>query len=333
MADLTTSLCRKLGITKPILQAPIAVSTKLAVAVSQAGGLGILPITWRPTDSVKKALPRMQAATERPFGVNLVLSLMEAEQHANLDVALEAGVPVISTFWGDPAPLVQRIHDAGALVMHTVGSADEARRVVDAGVDIVVAQGVEAGGHVWGKVATMVLTPAVVDAVPDTPVVAAGGIADGRGLAAVMALGAEAAWVGTRLLLAAENDAHPAYRQKVAEARETDTVLSEVFDGGWETAPHRCLYNETLRAWHAAGEPAPGSRPGEGEIVGHGADGTPIHRYSLENPDAGANGDVTAMALYAGQSAGLVRREASAADIIDGMVDDAAAILKRLGSG
>jgi NAD(P)H-dependent flavin oxidoreductase YrpB (nitropropane dioxygenase family) len=333
VADLTTSLCRKLGITKPILQAPIAASTKLAVAVSQAGGLGILPITWRPTDSLKKALPRMQAATKRPFGVNLVLSLMEAEQHANLDVALEAGVPVISTFWGDPAPLVQRIHGAGALVMHTVGSADEARCVVDAGVDIVVAQGVEAGGHVWGKVATMVLTPAVVDAVPGTPLVAAGGIADGRGLAAVLSLGAEAAWVGTRLLLAAENDAHPAYRQKVAEARETDTVLSEVFDGGWETAPHRCLDNETLRAWHEAGEPAPGSRPGEGEVVGHGADGTPIHRYSLENPDAGATGDVTAMALYAGQSAGLVRQEASAADIIDGMVDDASAILKRLGSG
>lgn len=332
MSELTTPLCRKLGITKPVLQAPIAASTALAVAVSQAGGLGILPITWRPTDSLKKALARMQAATDRPFAVNLVLSLMEAEQHANLDVALDAGVPVISTFWGDPAPLVPRIHDAGSLVMHTVGSAEEARRVVDAGVDIVVAQGVEAGGHVWGKVATMVLTPAVVDAVPGTPVVAAGGIADGRGLAAVLALGAEAAWVGTRLLLAEENDAHPAYRARVAGARETDTVLSEVFDGGWETAPHRCLDNETLQAWRAAGEPEPGRRPGEGDVVGHGADGTPIHRYSLENPDAGATGDVTAMALYAGQSAGLVREGASAADIIDGMVDDAAAILKRLGS-
>jgi NAD(P)H-dependent flavin oxidoreductase YrpB (nitropropane dioxygenase family) len=333
VADLTTPLCRKLGITKPILQAPIAASTKLAIAVSQAGGLGILPITWRPTDSLKKALSRMQAVTDKPFGVNLVISLMEAEQHANLDAALEAGVPVISTFWGDPAPLVERIHDAGALVMHTVGSGEEARKAVDAGVDIMVAQGVEAGGHVWGKVATMVLTPAVVDAVPGTPVVAAGGIADGRGLAAVMALGAEAAWVGTRLLLAAENDAHPAYRAKVVEALETDTVLSEVFDGGWEAASHRCLDNDTLQAWHAAGEPAPGSRPGEGEIVGQDAAGTPVHRYSLENPDAGMTGDVTAMALYAGQSAGLVRQEAAAADIIDGMVDDAAAILKRLGSG
>ena len=330
---MTTPLCRKLGITKPIIQAPIAASTKLAVAVSQAGGLGILPITWRPIDSLGSALVTMQAATDKPFGVNLVLSLMKAEQHANLEVALAAGVPVISTFWGDPAPLVQHIHDAGSLVMHTVGSAEEARRVVYAGVDIVVAQGVEAGGHVWGKVATMALTPAVVDAVPGTPVVAAGGIADGRGLAAVMALGAEAAWVGTRLLLAAENDAHPAYRAKVAEARETDTVLSEVFDGGWETAPHRCLDNETLQAWRAAGEPAPGSRPGEGEVTGQSGDGTPIHRYSLENPDAATTGDITAMALYAGQSAGLVHQEASAALIIDGMVDEAAAILKRLGSG
>jgi len=333
VTDMTTPLCRKLGITKPIIQAPIAASTKLAVAVSQAGGLGILPITWRPIDSLGSALVTMQAATDKPFGVNLVLSLMKAEQHANLEVALAAGVPVISTFWGDPAPLVQHIHDAGSLVMHTVGSAEEARRVVDAGVDIVVAQGVEAGGHVWGKVATMALTPAVVDAVPGTPVVAAGGIADGRGLAAVMALGAEAAWVGTRLLLAAENDAHPAYRAKVAEARETDTVLSEVFDGGWETAPHRCLDNETLQAWRAAGEPAPGSRPGEGEVTGQSGDGTPIHRYSLENPDAATTGDITAMALYAGQSAGLVHQEASAALIIDGMVDEAAAILKRLGSG
>ena len=111
---------------------------------------------------------------------------------------------MVSTFWADPAPVIARIHDAGALSFHTVGSAEEARRVVDLGVDAVVAQGVEAGGHVWGQVGTLVLTPAVVDAVPETPVIAAGGIADGRGLAAILALGAQAAWVGTRLLLARE---------------------------------------------------------------------------------------------------------------------------------
>jgi NAD(P)H-dependent flavin oxidoreductase YrpB (nitropropane dioxygenase family) len=290
----------------------------------------MIPVTWIGADDLRNTIGDVRRQTDRPFGVNVVLSLMEDQQHANLDVALETGVPVVSTFWGDPTPLIERIHNAGAIAMHTVGSAEEARRVVDVGVDVVVAQGVEAGGHVRGKVATMVLTPAVVDAVPDAHVIAAGGIADGRGLAAALALGAGAVWIGTRLLLSQEGVAHPAYRERVKAARETDTVLSSVFDIGWPDAPHRCLTNDTLEAWNAAGEPQPGHRPNEDEVVAYDRSGAPIPRYSMEDPVDGMTGNVTSMAMYAGQSAGLVHQEAPVAVILDGMVAEAGAILKRL---
>ena len=333
MPNLATALCRMLGIAVPILQAPISASPDLTIAVSEAGGLGMMPITWMDSGTLGRVIAAIREGTEQPFGANLVISLMEDTQQANLDLVLEAGVPVISTFYGDPTPLIPRIHDAGALAIHTVGSAEEARRVVDQGIDIVVTQGVEAGGHVWGSVSTMVLVPAVVEAVPDTPVVAAGGIADGRGLAAVLALGAQAVWIGSRLLVARESDAHAAYRERILAARETDTVLSEVFDGGWPQAPHRCLLNDTLEAWRQAGEPPPGQRPNECQVIAHDRSGAPIERYRVENPQTGTSGAVTSMALYAGQSAGLVRSEAPVAEIMAAMVDEAGSILARLGTG
>ncbi len=160
-------------------------------------------------------------------------------------------------------------HEGGAIVLHTVGDVAEARRAVDAGVDVIVAQGWEAGGHVRGEVATMALVPAVVDAVAPIPVVAAGGIGDGRGLAAVLMLGASAGWLGTRFVMSAEAPALPPYRDRLAAADATSTVYSSVFDGGWPDAPHRTLRNSTIEMWEAAGRPPPGERPGEGETIGN----------------------------------------------------------------
>jgi NAD(P)H-dependent flavin oxidoreductase YrpB (nitropropane dioxygenase family) len=220
MTNLTTPLCQLLGINRPIVQAPVTASPAVIAAVSNAGGLGVLQATWLGRKGTAKSLAAIQSRTDRPFAANYVISLMD---DGDLDLALDAGVPVISTFWGDPAPLVPRIHAAGALALHTVGSAEEARRAVDAGVDVVVAQGLEAGGHVWGQVSTLTLVPAVVDAVPDAHVIAAGGIADGRGLAAVLALGAGAAWVGTRFVMCEETRLQPDHRVRLLAARETDT--------------------------------------------------------------------------------------------------------------
>ena len=330
MPKLTTPLCHRLDITLPIIQAPISESPEFVAAASNRGGLGMIRATWLDIEELRDTISEVRGLTDKPFGVNFVLSLTEAQGHANLDAALELGVPVISTVWADPGPVIARIHDAGALSFHTVGSAEEARRVVDLGVDAVVAQGVEAGGHVWGQVGTLVLTPAVVDAVPDTPVIAAGGIADGRGLAAVLALGAQAAWVGTRFLLARECESHPLYRERLVAARETDTVHTTLFDGGWPDAPVRCLSNETLETWTAAGRPGPGARPNEGEIVGHLKTGEPVLRYAIDEPTADMTGDVLAMVLYAGQGVGLTNEDQPVAEILEEMAAQASEILARL---
>ncbi len=329
MIRFHTSFCRRVGIDLPIVQAPIGGVTTpaLAAAVSEAGGLGTLSITWREPDALRAVLRETRARTGKPFAVNLVLAWDPEER---LEIALEEGAPVVSFFWGDPAPWVDRVHAAGGLVLHTVASAEEARRAADVGVDAVVAQGWEAGGHVWGQVATLALTPRVVDAVSPLPVVAAGGIADGRGLAAVLALGASAAWMGTRFLLAEEAAAHPVYRECIRQAGETDTVYSALFDGGWPNSPMRTLRNATWDSWRAAGEPAPGVRPGEGEIVARGEDGRDIARYDSDAPLVGAGGDVAAMALYAGQSVGLARRVQPAAEIVREVATEAAAALSEV---
>ena len=311
---MRTPVCELLGIEQPIVQAPMggAAVPALAAAVSNAGALGTVALTW--VADVGAVVRATAALTERPFGGNLVL---ESDQHRRLDEALEAGLRVVSLTWGDPTPYVERVHDAGGLLMHTVSSADEARRAAASGVDVIVAQGWEAGGHVRGTVATLPLVPAVVDAVAPTPVIAAGGIGDARGVAAVLALGAQGAWLGTRFLLADEAPVHAEYRRRLIESAETDPQwYANLYDGGWPNAPHRALRNSTAEAWEAAGRPTSGTRPGEGEEVARLASGEPLVRYSSAMALAGATGDVGALSLWAGQSVGVVTRTQPAAEIV-----------------
>jgi NAD(P)H-dependent flavin oxidoreductase YrpB (nitropropane dioxygenase family) len=206
-------------------------------------------------------------------------------------------------------------------VLHTVGSAEEARRAVDRGVDVIVAQGWEAGGHVRSQVATLPLVPAVVDAVAPVPVIAAGGIGDARGVAAVFALGAQAAWLGTRFLLAEEMPTHPDYRRRLMDAAESDAQwYANLYEVGWPDAPHRVLRNSTTEAWENAGEPPPGSRPGEGDIIAHFGSGEAILRYEPGAPMIGTTGEIEALSMFAGQSVGLVKQLQPAADIVAELV-------------
>jgi nitronate monooxygenase len=244
--------------------------------------------------------------------VNLIL---EWEQHERVAACIASEAGVVSFFWGDPAPYVDAVHEAGGLVVHTVGSAEEARRVVDAGVDVVVAQGVEAGGHVWGEIATMPLVPAVVDAV-DVPVLATGGIADGRGLASALALGASGAWIGTRFVASAESAAHDRYKDEVVGSESEDAVLVTLFDAEWPNAKHRVLRTEAVRTWERAGRPGSGERPGEGESIGTTEEGFPLMRYSAMLPANGVTGDLESLAFYAGQSGGLIGEVKPAGDIV-----------------
>jgi NAD(P)H-dependent flavin oxidoreductase YrpB (nitropropane dioxygenase family) len=162
----------------------------------------------------------------------------------------------------------------------------------------------------------LALVPAVVDAVAPTPVVAAGGIADGRGIAAVLALGASGAWLGTRFVASTEAVAHHAYKQRLLAAGVEDTFYSTLFDVGWENAPHRFLRNSTYDFWEKAGCPPSGKRPNEGEVIAHKSDGTPVPRYSSSMPLATMQGEVEGLVHYAGQSVGLVNDIKPAAEIV-----------------
>ena len=323
---MRTSVTERLGIEHPIVQAPIGGLSvpALAGAVSKAGGLGLMSITWRELDEIRAAIAELRSITDRPFGVNLVI---DEPMDDRLDVALAAGAPIVSFFWGDPEPYLERVRAAGALSMLTVGSAEEARRAVDQGVDIVVAQGWEAGGHVWGQVSTLALVPAVVDAVPGTPVIAAGGIADGRGLAAVLTLGAGAAWMGTRFVASEEAPAHPEYVARLLAAAETDTYYTELFDVGWPEAPHRVLRNATVDAWLAADSPPSGDRPGEGEVLATRADGSELVRYGSAAVEAGSVGRIGELSLWSGQGVALIHERLPAAEIVRRTVAEARAVL------
>ncbi|HVE63157.1 MAG TPA: nitronate monooxygenase [Mycobacteriales bacterium] len=330
MGHLRTPLCERLGIELPIVQAPIGSAScpELAAAVANAGGLGMLAITWVEPSGVTEALGQARALTDKAIGVNLCLAFPVASQ---LTASLDAGVKIVSTFWGDPAPVSAEIHGAGALHLHTVSTPDEACQAVEAGVDVVVAQGWEAGGHVWGEMATLPLVPAVVDAVDPVPVVAAGGIADGRGLAAVLALGAQAAWLGTRFLTAREARTHHVYRQRVIDSDGSDTEHTGCFDGGWPDAVHRVLHNSTVQRWEEGGRVATPDRPGEGDVVARDSRGREHLRYSDLMPLPDHTGELEAMALYAGQSAGLVHDVVSAGDLVARIAAEATAVLTRLG--
>jgi nitronate monooxygenase len=311
-----TPVCELLGIEHPIVQAPVAADPRLPAAVSNAGALGSVALWW--ADDAGDPVRETAALTDRPFAGNFVLT---SDQHRRLDQALSAGLRVVSFLWRAPDSYVDSVHDAGGLVMHTVGSAEEARRAVGCGVDIVVAQGWEAGGHVWGRVATLPLAPAVVDAVAPVPVIAAGGIGDARGVAAVLALGAQAAWLGTRFLLADEMPIHEEYRRRLIAATETDAEwYPDLYEVGWPDSPHRAIHNSTAERWEAAGRPPPGSRPGEGEVIAHSASGEPILRYSPAPPLVGATGEIEALSLWAGQSVALAKQRQPAADIVAELV-------------
>jgi nitronate monooxygenase len=296
--------------------------------VSNAGGLGILQAQFHPPPRFREEIRRVRALTAKPFGVNLLLHFPVEDQMA---VCLEEHVPVLSLFWGDPTAYVARAHAAGVKVFHQVGSVPEAQRAAAVGVDVIVAQGVEAGGHVAGEVSTLTLVPRIVDAVDPRPVVAAGGVADARGVVAVLALGAQAAVLGTRLLASAESRAHPHYKQRLLAAEEGDTVRTVLFGHGWPNAPHRTLRTAFVQQWLGQEGRGQESRPDE-PVVGQtviGGQPMPVLRFMGFPPNSDASGDIDSMDLLAGQSVGLVREVKPAGQIVRELVDEARQIISR----
>jgi NAD(P)H-dependent flavin oxidoreductase YrpB (nitropropane dioxygenase family) len=295
------------------MQAPMgpAATPALAAAVSEAGGIGSLGASWTDPDVLRAQIREIRRLTERAFCVNLVLAFEQAER---LELVLAEDVELISFSWGADAALVARAHAGGAAVMAQAGSAAEARAAVEAGCDAVVAQGIEAGGHVQGEVGVLALVAELSRSL-SVPVLAAGGIADARGVEAAMAAGAAGAMIGTRFLATPEADVHPDWAARLVAGTAADTVLTGLFDGGWPEAPHRVLRNSTYRAWDDAGRPPAGSRPREGEVVARHGD-VEIERYAADEPRRATTGDLEAMCLYAGQGVGLVTTIEPAADVV-----------------
>ncbi len=328
---IRTQICDLLGIEHPIIAAPMGPDLSgidLVAAVSRAGALGILQAQLCPPHLFREKLRELRRRTSEPFGVNLILHF--PCDHL-LDVCLEEGVPLISFSWGDPAGYVARCHDAGATVMLQVGAVDAARRAADAGVDLIVAQGMEAGGHVAGRVGTIALVPRVVDAVAPVPVAAAGGIVDARGVVAALALGAEAVVLGTRFLATREANIHPVYRERVLAADVDDTALTTLFGREWPDAPHRVLRTTLVDEWLDRDGSEEVRRPDQPVIGATRIAGIeiPLMRFTSLPPSAEASGEIEAMALPAGQGVGLINEVSPAAEVVRKLVADATTLIRQ----
>jgi NAD(P)H-dependent flavin oxidoreductase YrpB (nitropropane dioxygenase family) len=284
-------------------------SPELAVAVCKAGGLGMLASS-HPMP-IAEQLRRVQAETTAPVGVGF-FAFELPERVADLEAA-SALVRVVDLFWGDPDPaVVERVHAGGALAFWQVGSREEALAAADAGCDVVVAQGVEAGGHVRGTVPLLQLVDDVVDRVA-VPIVGAGGIATAERVRDVFAAGANAVRIGTRLLATIESAAHPAYLEALLAAGADATEITTAFGAGWQDAPHRVLRAAITAAATAPDPPAHASFAGqEWDVV----------RHSDQPPSTFCSGQVNAMAMYAGTGVEHITAIPTASDVIQQLFPD-----------
>jgi nitronate monooxygenase len=318
---LHTRLCDLLGIEHPIISAPMAGASDaaLAAAVSKAGGLGMIGASFESPEWLREQIDAVRRVTDRPFGVGFVSSAPDTAML--MDIALEHRVPVISHAFADAAPYIETAAPLGIKTMVQVQTVDQARAAVKAGADVIAAQGMEAGGHTGMVSATLPLVPAVIDAVDGVPVVAAGGIADGRGLAAVLMLGAEGAWIGTRFVASIESTSPDLNKRTIVEHEIDDFILTRVYDI-IRDAPfprdigERILRNRFTDAWYGR----------EDEVEARKAE------LLAEIQEATGNGDTSVARILAGNSAGLVHGIEPAADILLRIVADAAEILRNRSS-
>lgn len=298
----------------PIVQAPIgsAATPELVTAVCRAGGLGGLALTWdSPDEAAAKVTALRHALPGAAFFANFVLHF----PCEGLEAALDAGVPMVTFSFGIDAARIARAHRAGAKVGVQVGSVEGARLAIAAGADVLIAQGVEAGGHVQSTTPLARLLPQVVAVAGDRPVVAAGGIASAAAILRVIADGAAGAMLGTRFLATREAAAHPDHKAALVAAKAEDTAFTNCFDIDWPHAMHRVLRNSTFTAWEAAGSPQPPHRPGEGDVVfrQNGADHL---RYCDMPPGPDAIGDPLGACLYAGTGVGDIDSVEAAGDLV-----------------
>jgi len=323
ISTLQTPVCALLGCEVPVVLAGMGgvARSELVAAVTAAGGFGFLGMVRESPELIRAEIARVRAATPRGFGVNLIPAATSAQLlEAELDAVLAERVAAVTLFWDLRPDIVGRLRESGCLVLCQVGSVQEAEEAAQAGAHILIAQGVEAGGHVRGTIRASELVPAVVARV-DVPVLAAGGIVDGQGLADALRWGAQGAVVGTGFLATRESFAHDYHKQRIIDAKPGETVRTGDFHLNWpKGAAVRVLPNSVTRG--DRGDPYGGGR----QIIGE-EEGRPILLFSTDSPLRNMSGDFEAMALYAGQGAGRITSVPPAADRLNAMVSEAKRIL------
>ncbi|GAA6202103.1 nitronate monooxygenase family protein [Aquicoccus sp. SU-CL01552] len=326
---LRTPLRDLLGCEVPILLAGMGGVSRwdLAAAVANAGGYGMLGMVREPIDLITREVTAMQAATDRPFAVNLIPAATDPQLlEAQIACCLDLGVTAFCFFWDVMPDVVARVKDAGCLVLHQVGTEAASRMAEAAGADVIIAQGIEAGGHVHGRSPAFGLAEQIL-AGTDLPVVVSGGIATGEGLAAALAIGASGVQCGTAFLATEESFAHSYHKSRIVEATGEDTVLTDVFVLNWpKGAAVRVIGNsvtEGLKGYYLGHDPDSLPR----ETIAHDDD-QPRLRFSTDSPLRTTTGDLEAMALYAGQGAGNIADIVPAAPRLNAMVAQARHILK-----
>jgi enoyl-[acyl-carrier protein] reductase II len=336
-ASPRTRLTTDYGVRYPIAAAGMAfvgMTPDLAIAVCRAGGIGALGVGKLPPPAVRAMVEHIRAATAAPFNVNFITIFVEP---AHIDLCIEMQVPIVSFHWGHPErSVIDRLHAAGIKVWEQVGGIDAGKRAVDDGIDAIIAQGTEAGGHNYGTLPIFVLVPEMATTVAPPLLLAAGGIVDGRGLAAALALGADGVWVGSRLVASTEAFAHPTYKRRLVEAGGADTVLTSVF--GPEDAafnPMRVLRNGLTRTWagrEAEIPAAPSDRPviGQTNLFGQVFD---LPKFTNFVPMPTTEGDVDEMPMLAGEGIGMIDAIEPVAVILKRMAENAAGILGNLAQG
>ena len=319
--QLHTAVCDLLGCDYPIVLAGMGgvARSELVAAVTQAGGYGFLGMVRERPGQIRAEIDQVRACTPRAFGVNLIPaatepSLLEAE----LVACIEARIAAVALFWDLYPDIVRRLRDEGILVACQIGSAQEAEEAQESGAHLLVAQGREAGGHVRGHKALRTILPEVL-AVTDLPVLAAGGLGDGRDLAEVLSMGAQGAMLGTAFLATEESFAHDYHKRGVIEASPDQTLLTQAFHINWPPgASVRVLANSVTRG--ERGDPC--RQEGEKIQIGDEA-GRPVYLFSTDSPLRTTSGDLEAMALYAGQGVDRVTAVVPAAHRLRSIVAEA----------
>lgn len=327
---IETRFTREYGIDHPIALAGMGFvgSPELAIAVCEGGGLGAVGVGPLPAEAVRGLISVVRSATVRPFNVNMITFLVREEQ---VRVCIEERVPIVSFHWGHPPrDVIDRLHGAGVKVWEQVGSVEAARQAAELGIDLVIAQGSEAGGHNYGSLPTFVLVPHVVQAIAPLPVLAAGGIVSGRQLAAALVLGAVGGWIGTRFVASKESSAHPSYKQRLLDADGTQTRLTSVYGPDMpHFNPMRVLDVGLAHEFAGREDEAPkdlASQPIIATTTLAGAT-VPVRRFDCFVPTETTDGQIEEMPLLAGQGVGAVREVLSARDIVGALVEEAISAL------